>query len=75
MWVLTLLKTCFEDTPGVPDTTLPEASILGKDFDLRLVKAVLGGVSRVILTQVGDGPEKVEGRSLINEKGGPKNLA
>jgi diphosphomevalonate decarboxylase len=78
-WILGLLKTCFDGILGVPEATTPEVtkatSILGKDFDISLVKAVSGGVSRVILTQVGDGPEKVEGRSLIDENGMPKNLA
>ena len=71
-WVMALLKTCFEGVPGLEDV---QGKALGEDFDIWLVKSVLGGVSRVILTAVGEGPEKVEGKSLVDEFGNPKTVA
>ena len=70
-WIMALLKTCFEGVPGLEgvDDSTPG---LDEDFDIWLVKAVLDGVSRIILTQVGEGPEKIEGKSLINSEGEPK---
>ena len=74
-WVMALLKTCFEGVHGL-ESISPSGqdyrSILGEGFDVWLIKAVLDGVSRIILTQVGGGPEKVTERSLIDEKGLPK---
>jgi diphosphomevalonate decarboxylase len=74
-WVMALLKTCFEGVHGLESIAVSERDyrlILGEDFDVWLVKAVLDGVSRIILTQVGGGPEKVTDRSLIDEKGWPR---
>ena len=69
-----MLKTCFEGVPGLEgvDHNTPG---LDQQFDIWLVKAVLDGVSRIILTQVGEGPEKVEGKSLINSEGEPNKSA
>jgi diphosphomevalonate decarboxylase len=78
-WIMALLKTCFEGVEGLEGVELPETedvkTILGEDFDIWVVKAVMDGVRRIILTQVGEGPEKIEGKSLINEKGEPKSFA
>jgi diphosphomevalonate decarboxylase len=71
-WISALLKTCFE---GVPGTEGVKSEGLGEEFDVWLVKGVVGGVSRVILTGVGEGPEKVEGKSLIDELGNPRDVA
>jgi diphosphomevalonate decarboxylase len=74
-WVMAMLKTCFEGVHGLDSIAPSEQnyrSILGADFDVWLIKAVLDGVSRIILTQVGGGPEKVTERSLIDEKGLPR---
>jgi diphosphomevalonate decarboxylase len=70
-YVMGLLKTCFEGVHGLENVSVSN-NVLGEDFDVYLVKAVLGGVSRIILTQVGGGPEEVTERSLIDEKGLPK---
>jgi diphosphomevalonate decarboxylase len=69
-WIMALLKTCFKGVPGLEavDHNTPG---LDEELDIWLVKAVLDGVSRIILTQVGEGPEKVEGKSLINSEGKP----
>ena len=69
-WIMALLKTCFEGVPGLEGVD-QNAPGLDEEFDIWLVKAVLDGVSRIILTQVGEGPEKVEGKSLINSEGEP----
>jgi diphosphomevalonate decarboxylase len=71
-WIFALLKTCFD---GVPGTEGVKSEGLGEEFNDWLVKGVVGGVSRVILTGVGEGPEKVEGKSLIDEHGNPRNVA
>jgi diphosphomevalonate decarboxylase len=73
-YVMGLLKTCFEGVQGIENVSTSN-DVLGEDFDVYLVKAVLGGVSRIILTEVGGGPEKVTERSLIDEKGLPKKSA
>jgi diphosphomevalonate decarboxylase len=79
-WVMGLLKRCFEGVPGLEGVgeskKVTEATtILAEEVDVLLIKGVLDGVSRIILTQVGEGPEKVEGKSLINERGEPNKLA
>jgi diphosphomevalonate decarboxylase len=74
-WIIALLTTCFEGVPGLekfPTFAEGEDPVLGEDFDVWLIKGVLDGVSRIILTQVGEGPEKVMDRSLIDEMGEPK---
>jgi diphosphomevalonate decarboxylase len=73
-WIIALLTTCFEGVPGLekfPKFEEGEDPVLGEEFDVWLVKGVLDGVSRIILTQVGEGPEKVGDRSLIDEMGEP----
>lgn len=74
-WIIALLTTCFEGVPGLekfPTFAEGEDPVLGEEFDVWLIKGVLDGVSRIILTQVGEGPEKVMDRSLIDEMGEPK---
>jgi diphosphomevalonate decarboxylase len=72
-WVLALLKTCFDGVSGLEGIEAEDPrKALAEELDVWLVKGVLNGVSRIILTQVGGGPEKVEGKSLINEVGEPK---
>jgi diphosphomevalonate decarboxylase len=74
-WIIALLTTCFQGVPGLekfPTFAEGDVPVLGDDFDVWLVKGVLDGVSRIILTQVGEGPEKVMDRSLIDERGEPK---
>ena len=74
-WIIALLTTCFQGVPGLekfPTFAEGDDPVLGDDFDVWLVKGVLDGVSRIILTQVGDRPEKVMDRSLIDEMGEPK---
>jgi diphosphomevalonate decarboxylase len=70
-WIMAMLKTCFAGVPGLEGV---QSKGLGEEFDVWLIKAVQGGVSRVILTRVGEGPEKVEHKSLIDEFGNPKNV-
>jgi len=73
-WIMALLKTCFEGVSGLEK--IQEASgVLDDEFNRKLVDPVLGGVSRVILTRVGGGPERVSDRSLIDETGMPSSLA
>jgi hypothetical protein len=77
-WIMTLLTTCFEGVPGLEGVQVAKTEKVGgqdvllEDFDVWLVKGVVNGVSRIILTSVGEGPEKVdETRSLIDAKGEP----
>jgi diphosphomevalonate decarboxylase len=77
-WILALLTTCFEGVPGLEGVQAGKTEkegrqdVLLEDFDVWLVKGVVNGVSRIILTSVGEGPEKVdETRSLIDAKGEP----
>lgn len=72
-WIMALLKTCFEGVPGLEG--VQSTKRLEDELDVWLVKGVVGGVSRVILTGVGEGPEKVEDKSLIDEVGNPRNVA
>jgi len=79
-WIVSLLNNCFEGIHGTEE--LPELdpaksdSVLHPDFNLRLVKAVAGGVSRIILTEVGSGPQKVDAPecSLIDDWGQPRRF-
>ena len=70
--VMALLKTCFEGVPGLENVN-GDSQVLGEEFNDLLVQAVKGGVSRVILTQLGSGPEKVTNKSLIDETGMPRS--
>lgn len=70
-WIMALLKACLENVSGL-EKVQGEPLILGEELNTTLVTAVKDGVSRVILTQVGGGPEKVTDRSLVDEKGMPK---
>jgi len=56
---------------GMENTVEVEDPVLADDFDVELIKSVLDGVSRIILTSVGEGPEKVTDKSLIDADGMP----
>jgi diphosphomevalonate decarboxylase len=73
-WIMALLKTCFEGVPGLESVKVDEKQgpVLGDEFNVWLIKGVLDGVSRIILTGVGEGPERVGDKSLIDETGMPK---
>lgn len=70
-WIMALLKTCLENCSGL-EKVQGDPLILGEELNATLVTAVKDGVSRVILTQVGGGPEKVTDRTLVDENGMPK---
>ena len=76
-WIISLLRNCFEEAVGIDH--LPELnpakgeSILHPGFNMRFAEAVAGKVSRIILTEVGPGPQKLGTEdSLIDEMGEPK---
>lgn len=75
--IMALLKRCFEGVPGLDEKKGAEevhdaAAMLAGEIDPLLVQAVTGGVSRIIFTEVGEGPVKAEGKSLITEHGMPR---
>ena len=75
-WIMALLTHCFEGVPGLEGIAAAkdknEQNVLMEDLDVWLVKGVTDGVSRIILTSIGEGPEKVDDkRSLIDAKGEP----
>ena len=73
-WIMAMLKMCFQGVPGLEGATAGDQLQL-QDFDILLFKPVLDGVSRIILTRVGGGPEKVVGKSLIDDQGEPIKAA
>ena len=75
-WIMALLTTCFEGVPGLERVKVAkekeEPNVLLQAIDVLLIKAVGDGVSRIILTSVGEGPEKVDNKSsLIDARGEP----
>ena len=74
-WIMALLTSCFEGVPGLEGVATKdkeEKNVLLENFDVWLLKGVIDGVSRIILTSIGEGPEKVDDkRSLIDAKGEP----
>jgi diphosphomevalonate decarboxylase len=71
-WIMSMLITCFKGVTGLEGITSEIEFDFGAVCDPLLVQAVADGVSRVILTSIGEGPEKVDSHSLINEFGLPK---
>jgi len=62
------VKGMLRDANGFP--TPVQQHVLPDDFDVWLIKGVLDGVSRIIWTGIGEGPEKVTEKSLVDEQTG-----